>query len=350
MKTIELIALTLGIWLVALPLLAESFPEETNRFTFSVRFGLNLSARFMGSPPLPALASTRRTPDGLPFNYDDGYVLKDSSGSGDGWTWNWGYDDKAAQRVGDSVVMHRSEAGTGISAPATSNDEPSFGGEVAFSRLLAVKGTFRFGVEVAANYLSFNINDNPVFTGNSIRTPYSYPFEPGTEPPPLPPGTGSHYGSSGADGFMINMTSTPGAPETVPGGTVIGLHRKFETDLWGFRLGPNLEWLLGERVRVAVSGGLAVGLLDSGACWSQTVSVANGAWSGSNSGSGHDFDILWGGYIAANVIWRLDDHWNINAGAQYQNLGRYNHSFGGQEVEMDLRNCIFLTVGLGYSF
>lgn len=35
---------------------------------------------------------------------------------------------------------------------------------------------------------------------------------------------------------------------------------------------------------------------------------------------------------------------------QYQNLGTYQHSFGGRQVEVDLRNSIFVTLGLGYSF
>src|SRR2546426_10080528 len=98
MKKRTWIAPALLCLLTVLPLLADAQEEATNRFTFAARFGFNLSARFVGSPALPALANTRRTGDGDAFNYDDGYAYPDSSGSGDGLSWYWGYDDKGVPR------------------------------------------------------------------------------------------------------------------------------------------------------------------------------------------------------------------------------------------------------------
>ncbi len=64
---------------------AQELPA-TNRLTFSARFGLNISAKFSGVAPIAMPATTRTTPDGATYNYDDGYVLPDVSGSGDGYT------------------------------------------------------------------------------------------------------------------------------------------------------------------------------------------------------------------------------------------------------------------------
>src|SRR6266850_7096576 len=65
-----------------------------DRLTLSARLGFNVRAKF----------GLRRTPDGMAYNYLDGYVLRDSTGDFDptgtfpGITQNWGYDNSARQR------------------------------------------------------------------------------------------------------------------------------------------------------------------------------------------------------------------------------------------------------------
>src|SRR6266699_1485286 len=71
-----------------------------NRLSLSARFGFNISGKFKGignglfTVPAP---NPRRTLDGDAYNYDDGYVLTDSSGNFGGETRYWGYDDSASQ-------------------------------------------------------------------------------------------------------------------------------------------------------------------------------------------------------------------------------------------------------------
>src|SRR5271154_3979637 len=72
----------------------QTYLDSTNRVTLSLRFGLNVSARFKGvggslTPSLPA-ANGRLTPHGDPYNYDDGYAYPDNTGSSDGHSWYWG--------------------------------------------------------------------------------------------------------------------------------------------------------------------------------------------------------------------------------------------------------------------
>ena len=55
----------------------------TNRLTASLRFGLNISAKFKGnaSALIPPRGLARATPHGDAYNYDNGYVLTDVSGN-----------------------------------------------------------------------------------------------------------------------------------------------------------------------------------------------------------------------------------------------------------------------------
>jgi len=40
----------------------------------------------------------------------------------------------------------------------------------------------------------------------------------------------------------------------------------------------------------------------------------------------------------------------LEAGVQFQDLGLYNHNFGGTSVELDLSKSIFLHAGVSFSF
>ncbi len=95
----------------------------TNRFTFSARFSLNIKAKFQDvGTVLPA--APRLTPDGLNYNYDDGYVLTDGSGNFGGQTWNWGYDDNVAQVSGNTVLLSRTAA-IGKAPTASADSDPA---------------------------------------------------------------------------------------------------------------------------------------------------------------------------------------------------------------------------------
>jgi len=55
---------------------------------------------------LPLIVSGQLTPDGDPWNYDDGYVIDDSPGTPPGITWYWGYTSNS-QLVDGFLVFHR---------------------------------------------------------------------------------------------------------------------------------------------------------------------------------------------------------------------------------------------------
>src|SRR5437660_2085026 len=139
----------------------------TNQLTLSARVGFNISARFKGFSTLAAPSSTRRTPQGDLYNYDDGYVLTDNSGNFGGQTWYWGYDDSSRQVSGNNIVMSRSSISG--SSSARLDDEPSYGAELVFRRLLSTREKLSLGVEMSANYLNLSLSDSRPLSVNVRR-------------------------------------------------------------------------------------------------------------------------------------------------------------------------------------
>jgi len=320
----------------------------TNRLSFSGRIGFNISARFknvrtaVGNPPAP-----RTTPNGDPYNYDDGYVLTDVSGNYGGQTWYWGYDNSASQISGNTILLSRTTSTVGGGATDTFQDNPSYGCELTYNRFLGVCRKTRYGVEVAANYLDISMSARDTFASSATRVTDAYPFTPGTTPPnATPPNTipGPYQGSFEGPGFVIGDTPVSSSTVVVPGPALTD-KRRFDADLWGFRLGPYFEMPLSEPVNLSISGGLAVGILDAEASWSQTSGSTRIA-----SGSGSDCDVLWGGYINVALTWYLSERWSLVGGGQYQSLANYENSFGGRKVEVDLGHTWFMTFGLSYTF
>lgn len=324
---------------------AEEF--VTNRFTLSPRFGLNISARFTGPTSLPLSANPRTTPRGDLYNYDDGYVLTDISGNLGGQTWYWGYDDSAGQISGNTILLSRSTASGNFSSPSFDSD-PSLGAELTYNRLLGTTRNLRYGLEAAANYVNLSLRNSSASSGTLSRVTDAYPFTPGTTPPAASP-SDPYQGSFEGPGFVIGDTPVSSTVAIVPGGVTVAGQRQFDADLFGFRLGPYLDLPFDDNFNLWISGGLAVGWLNGEASWSETVTLS-GAGSVSSSGSGRDDDMLWGGYVAANVSWDWNDRWSVVGGMQYQNLGVYRHTFGTRQAEVDFRNSIFATIGLSARF
>jgi hypothetical protein len=59
---------------------------------------------------------------------------------------------------------------------------------------------------------------------------------------------------------------------------------------------------------------------------------------------------LWGGYASLNATCQMDEHWSFIGGVQFQDLGKYNHSFDGRKVSLDLSQSVFVLAGISYSF
>ncbi len=309
----------------------------TNRLSLNLRYGLNITTKFRG------VGSA-----GGPGNYADGYVLTDSTGNYLGYTSYWGYDNAAQYNQGaNTFSFHNASSAGAHSAAPSSNDDAIPGVELTYDRQLGVKEDWhhlRYGVEGALNYMKISVNSTGGSRVGVDTTDYTFGGIPGQIPTP------GHRGA---------YTGNPGDPVLVAGGTPgagtagqLTSHDSFDADVWGGRLGPYAEIPFGEKQQftIALSGGLALGLIHANESWKQTLVLDSGGGTGSTSGSGSNTDVLWGWYAGATANYQFTDHWGLAAGVQFQDLGTYDHSFSGRTAQIDLSQSVFLEVGVSYSF
>lgn len=343
--------LAVAIALVAAaPLMAqiEDSADDPNHLSFAARAGFGITARFkdLGTITLPP--NPRTTPNGDPYNYNNGYVYTDVSGNAGGQTWYWGYDNSTTQRSGNTILLSRSTPDPNAESPAGVGDgDPNFGWELTYDRELGKVGKLRYGVEAAVNYTRVSFSDGSSFSGNEDQVTDAYPFTPGTTPPVATPGA-PYQGTFNGPGFLIGSTPVS-STTTVAGTTVIAGQRKFNSDIWGARLGPYIAYPLTERLNLSCSAGFSAGLLVNSATWNETIYVGPTAV-GTSTGSGRDTAFVWGGYASANVDWEFTRHWTAGGGIEFQDLGLYQQDLGSRAIELDLRHSVFVNLSIGCKF
>jgi hypothetical protein len=327
-----------------------TYLNSTNRLTLSLRFGLNIHSSFKsigGSLLVPgsAAGSGQLTPNGDLYNYDDGYVLTDSTGNFLGLTTYWGYDNASQYNAGaDTIAFHNN------TAPGIQSDEskPYPGVELTYDRQFGGNENWhgiRYGLEGAINYLRISFQDNNAF-GATVTTVTSVYQLPGTTPPAAP-FQGTFDGSPGGYS-LIGATPISTSTAVIPGATLLA-QDKFDGNLWGLRLGPYVDFPVTDNLSLHLSAGLAVGLLYDQASWQESITVP-GVGTTTGSGNGSDFDVLWGGYISLDASYQFDKHWGVEGGVQFEDLGKYKHNFSGREVDLNLSRSVFVQVGVSYSF
>jgi hypothetical protein len=320
--------------------------DANDRISVSLRFGLNIHSKFEGI----GNSSIRRTPEGDAYNYDDGYVLTDDSGNFGGQTWYWGYDNASqVNTVNNTISFNRTTLAANNSSAGNADDSGATPGfEIAYDRQLGVKQDWhhlRYGLEAAFNYLPISIDENSTFGATASQQTDVYGYTPGTTPPSSP-----YQGSFNGPGFAINVPRTSTSTVLIPNATVMS-HDDFEANLWGFRLGPYLEFPSGEQERftLSLSAGFAAGVLEANESWKQTITIPGNATL-NNQGDGNNVHVLWGGYAALNADYQINKNWGVQGGAQFQDLGTYNQSFDGRQVSLDLNQSVFFLIGINYNF
>jgi hypothetical protein len=330
--------------------------ESPNRFGLSYRMGFNLKATInnLGGFTMP----TKLTPDGVPYNYSDGYVYEDINHGLADQTWNWGYDAAPAPykqyTLGDPNVIYHQFSSPANTSSSADVDSPQSNFELTYNReLLRGKG-WRAGFEAAVGYGQASVNDSRPLAGdvNVASAAYAVPIDAatgyGVTSFPGYPGS-YHDGSFQGPGALLGDAATPLPGQVVRGGASIIGSRKFDADLFGFRVGPYFEVPLGRRVSLNFSGGFALAYVNSTFKYNQTVAISD-VGRQSQSGSGSHSDWLPGAYVAGNISVGLSDSWSLVVGAQFEDVGQYTQSVNGKQAKLDLSNSIFVTVGVSYSF
>ena len=345
--------------------LEEPQPVNKNRFGLSYRASFNVTAQFKnvgnvgknprgaGRDPGPAEGDT------VDRFYDDGYNRVDISGNKDGLTWFWAYKNPS-QIVGDTVVMH-SRTATPINSKTT-DDDPQHGFELTYNRELGVceKTGWRWGLEGAFGWTDIDIHDGRPLAGGvkeiadafdsgdvdeshnilpeGRTTPLPYSENGG---PPLQPGTGD------GPGPLISSIPTRMVSSFANGSVVVG-SRKFDANLWTYRLGPYIDMPIDDKWTFSFSAGAAVGVVDGDFSFRQGVST--GSSTKFQSGSSSSTDVVYGGYLSAMFRYAIDEHWGLFLGGQYLGLTCYEAKAGGQKIELDFARTANATMGVSFSF
>jgi hypothetical protein len=344
MRNLQLIRYVLAAGLALLaPTSLVAQQDDTaslNHLSLSARAGFNITGRFKDLGNV-TLTSPRVAPDG--FHYTNGYVLTDISGNMGGQTWNWGYSN-ATQISGNTILMSTLEPDVNAESPNGLNSgDISWGWELTYDRELGSSGNWHYGVEGAINYTTVSFNDSSTFSGLVNQVTDAFAFTPGTTPPTAP-----YQGTFNGPGFLIGSTPSS-STSTVVGNSVITGHRQFDSDIWGVRLGPYVEYSLTDKLDISLSAGLAAGLLVNSASWNETIFIS-GNQAGTSVGSGDSTGTVWGGYVSANVAWEFTSHWTVEGGVQFQDLGKYQQDVGSRAVELDLSKSLFVKLGVGCRF
>jgi hypothetical protein len=326
-----------------LPAAVRAEDPVTNRFNVSMRWGLNMSAK-LSAAPIAVPPPSRTTSHGDPYNYNNGYILPDISGSGDGRTWYWGNDNANQYDAAANTISLSRNTGPANLNTAEMKSENSPGVELAFSHELGSRDRFRFGYEAAVNYCNIRFKNNQ--SSYSLHAPGvtdAYPTIPGIAPDPNP-----HAGTFEGPGYVIGTTPVSSTPSDNVVGTVSG-DQSIESHFVGGRLGFYTEYNVTDWLSLGLSAGLAAGGAHTSASWDDTVNFNDGT-AVVSSGKGSYSEFLGGFYGAANVFWRLTDHTSATGGVQYQNLGTSSRTVDSRTIELNLSRSVFINVGLSFNF
>jgi len=313
---------------LALP--GADFPENPNRLSFGPRFGMNFKANFHNDAPVnPGLAI-----GGVDHLYNDGYVLRDSSGNAGGLTWNWGYRNPS-QVVGDTMQFHAIQ-----SDPANHkvSDDPQYGVELTYQRVLGslpFLSSGHWGFEAAFGCTDLDLRDKAArVTTDTFQLSGV-----------LPPGAG-YNGTFGGPGALLGDLPTRTFASniaTLPG------YQKLSGQLYSLRLGPFAEWNFTPQLSVAASAGLTLAPGSVDYDFAETTTLPGGA---TFVASGHSSktELLYGPYVSATLRYDFNARWGVYAGAQFQSLNGLQQSIGTRTARLDQSATVYAVVGLSWKF
>jgi hypothetical protein len=328
-------AIALGVMAAALPisiLAQEDDQGGWNHFGVDFRMGFNIRAKFMnfgvGPPPAAPAAGSA-----VNRKYNDGFVNVDSSHNAGGVTWNWGYE-KSSQIAGDTLQMHANSVSTGAGESRT--DDPNLGLELSFVRDVGHMSWGRWGLKAAFGYTDMGFRSSNPLTANGQTITDTYPLN-GVKPPVAP-----YAGSFGGPGPVIGSAPTRSVAQSQ---VIIAGNRSLEASLYDLRLGPALDVDILQNLSVEISGGLALGVVDSTFAFNETTGSGS-----STSGRSHDSGFQTGAYGEAGLAYRVCKSACLFAGAQFQYLGEFNQNVGGRAAQLDLSQSVFCLFGFQTRF
>jgi hypothetical protein len=332
-----------------------------NRIGLSYRMGFNMSATFKGLGGFGALnpaSHPLRTPIGDPFNYDNGYVYPDRFQHG-GDTYYYGYVAGTPLRPADlpnEFDLYRSGSSANLTSRGNDGD-PQHGFELTYSRQFCLCGSNFWRLEAGFGYMDLNIQSSQNLRGTVLRMTDTFQTQPGQVSAPLLPtpfsGVPGPAGPGGAPLVVPKPVSS--TSEVLPGGASVNAYDEFDAQVFSFRVGPALDFPLSRRFTFSLSAGLLLLDVNSDFKYDETVSLAPSVNTANlpaerHHGSASNNDFLVGGYLGGDIFYALTERFRLMVGAEFQATDDYTQTLNGKTAVLNLKNSVFLTLGIAYSF
>ena len=347
------------------PIALEPKEQHLNSVSIGFQLGFNLKTSFKNIGRFPAATNPGST-NGLSNHfYDDGYNLVDSSsnqhptngfgGTLEG-TWDWGFENYNNQvqnngAANGTVSMHSLSSAGGSSNDRSDDPQPGF--MVTFGRQLFQddRDRWRAGLETSFGFTDYAVKDDRTVSAraNDLTDTYSLmgtmvPSSTSYNQGGLPGVPGS---TGGGNHIIIGDTPT----RTITSTTIpVSGQREFEANLFAFKLGPYFEIPLNKTFSFSLEGGVAMVYVWSNFRFNEQVETPSGLVN--VKGNSNNEDIEFGGYAGAKISAAISEQWTLFAGAQWQDVGNYEHRdrATGETAVLNLSQSIFFTAGIGYSF
>jgi hypothetical protein len=192
-----------------------------------------------------------------------------------------------------------------------------------------------WGWRLAFGYMNVGIKSDRSVSATSVTTTDTYALG-GVIPPQAP-----YMGTFNGPGPLID--DTPSRSFSSATSVVTGRH-EVDADVFGFHVGPYFEFPINDRFSFNLSSGLALGMVNSEFRFSES------AGAGTVSGSKSKMDAVFGGYVAANVVYALNERWNLVVGAEYEGLTDFKQRANGREAKIEFLTGVSAKAGLNFSF
>ncbi len=322
-------------------------PEYLNRIAINYRIGLNISVDFRKLGGLALSNPGPRTGSAVNRNYDDGYVLVDSSTNAGGYTWYWGYTSSNSVQGGNLVLQ--SDATLANATSKDRRDDPQSGVELTYQREFVRHKHWRAGLEVALGYSFISISDGRTLMNTVYRTNDAYNLN-GVIPPTAP-----YYGGSTNSAVLISSEPGSRTTEVLTGSATITGSRDIDTHLFTIRLGPYLELPVNDRLSIFLDAGLTLAVAETKFSFHESVTISDPTYginlvSEPRSGSGSQTDFLVGGYAGGGISYALTKQLSLVGGVQFQAAGKEVNHVKGKESVLDLGKSFIISMGVSYSF
>ena len=324
--------------------------RRRNRITLKANFNFNIRTDFTSTTGNNVGALV----PGVNRTYDDGFVFRDISGNAGGTTWNWGYNnagqftaaDPAAPFAGASSLAFHSVASLADGTTRGSRDKMLPGFELVYEEVLgrfhiSEKRRANVGLLVSFGHLGLTQRDSGALAGTVGLTTDKY--APGIVLPPLAP----YSGSFAAPGPLL--PDVPASRTVAPVAATGTVNNKLEGSLYGFNIGPFIEFPLHERVSLMLGGGLGFVYADTTYSYSETI-VVPGVVTATRSGRVSAGDWLFSGVAKLNLYVGLSEAWSWELGLAYQYAGNSRSTVQGKSSNLKLDGIMSVNTGLNYAF